>query len=59
MQSYMFVGPQRRFYPHWEEQSFYAEPGEIRAFENPPPDGNWIDPPQASKPAVKAAEEGK
>lgn len=51
VQEYLFLGYEPRFYPLWEGQTFTADQGDVKAFENPPTDGLWV---PAEKPAKAA-----
>ena len=42
MQYYLFIGSEPRFYSQWQGETFYAQPGEIREFTDPPTDGLWV-----------------
>ena len=53
---YLFIGPGERFYPDIivpGEGSLMAYPGDIREFDDPPSDGNWV-PVVKPKPEKKA-----
>lgn len=63
VQVYVFLGSEPRFYSRWEDQTFTANPGDERAFVDPPTDGLWAlvpaDEPKAIKPAPSKSEESK
>jgi hypothetical protein len=45
---YEFIGSEPRYYSQYMGESFWAEYGDVKAFDVPPGDGQWIPSPDSA-----------